>query len=205
MRDDALRVTRAAPGQGLRLPEGRARSSRRRAGPVAELYIIERGLVGRRPDNTQADPDRTLGPGELFPVGALSAGGTTTKIFHALEDTACYLLPRERLSRAAARLAGVRALLHAGDHRNAAAVAGEPLQPVQPARRRAADADAHAGRARTARAGRVCRDSDAARGRAEDGGRQGAHDRRRRRPGNAGRACSRSSICCGASCCRTGR
>ena len=65
-------------------------------GPVAGLYIIERGLVGRRPDDTQADPDRTLGPGELFPVGALSAGGTTTKIFHALEDTACWLLPREQ-------------------------------------------------------------------------------------------------------------
>ncbi|MFO1324878.1 MAG: DUF294 nucleotidyltransferase-like domain-containing protein [Burkholderiales bacterium] len=65
-------------------------------GPVAALYIIEQGLVGRRPDDTQADPDRTLGPGELFPVGALSAGGTTTKIFHALEDTTCLLLPREQ-------------------------------------------------------------------------------------------------------------
>ena len=65
-------------------------------GPVAALYIIERGLVGRRPDDTQADPDRTLGPGELFPVGALSAGGTTTKIFHAIEDTTCLLLPREQ-------------------------------------------------------------------------------------------------------------
>ena len=31
----------------------------------------------------------------MFPVGALSAGGTTTKIFHALEDTFCYLLPRD--------------------------------------------------------------------------------------------------------------
>ena len=64
------------------------------SGPVANLYIIQRGLVGRRPDSLQADPDRTLGAGELFPVGALSAGGTTTKIFHAIEDTRCYTLGR---------------------------------------------------------------------------------------------------------------
>jgi CBS domain-containing protein len=64
------------------------------SGPVGNLYIIERGLVGRRPDSMQADPDRTLGEGELFPVGALSAGGTTTKIFHAIEETHCYTLAR---------------------------------------------------------------------------------------------------------------
>ncbi len=65
------------------------------SGPVTNLHIVQRGLVGSRPDNTQADPDRTLGPGELFPVGALSAGGTTTKVFSALKDTACYLLARD--------------------------------------------------------------------------------------------------------------
>ena len=65
------------------------------SGPVMELHIVQRGLVGRRPNDTQADIDRTLGPGELFPVGALSAGGTTTKIFHALQDTFCYLLSRD--------------------------------------------------------------------------------------------------------------
>jgi CBS domain-containing protein len=63
-------------------------------GPVASLYIVARGVVGRRPDSTQPDPDRTLGAGELFPVGALSAGTTTTKIFHAIENTACYVLAR---------------------------------------------------------------------------------------------------------------
>ena len=63
-------------------------------GPVAHLHIVQRGLVGSRPNNAQADPDRTLGPGELFPVGALSAGGTTTKVFSALKDTHCYLLAR---------------------------------------------------------------------------------------------------------------
>ncbi len=64
------------------------------SGPVANLYIIQRGLVGRRPDSMQAEPDRTLVEGELFPVGALSAGGATTKIFHAMEDTFCYTLAR---------------------------------------------------------------------------------------------------------------
>jgi len=64
-------------------------------GPVAHLYIVQRGLVGSRPNNVQADPDRTLGPGDLFPVGALSAGGATTRIFHALQDTDCYTLRRD--------------------------------------------------------------------------------------------------------------
>jgi CBS domain-containing protein len=63
-------------------------------GEVTHLHIIEEGLVDSRPNNAQADPDRTLGPGELFPVGALSAGGATTRIFHALQDTTCLLLSR---------------------------------------------------------------------------------------------------------------
>jgi CBS domain-containing protein len=65
------------------------------SGPVGELYIVERGLVGRRPNDTHPEIDRTLGPGELFPVGALSVGSTTTKIFTALAETSCYLLPRD--------------------------------------------------------------------------------------------------------------
>jgi CBS domain-containing protein len=64
-------------------------------GPVADLHIIQRGTVGSRPDSPQADPDPTLGPGELFPVGALSTGGATTKMFHALQDTFSYLLARD--------------------------------------------------------------------------------------------------------------
>src|SRR5262249_55553965 len=62
---------------------------------VADLHIVRRGLVGSRPNNTQADPDRMLGPGELFPVGALSAGSATTRVFFALQDTSCYLLSRD--------------------------------------------------------------------------------------------------------------
>ncbi|HVO91100.1 MAG TPA: cyclic nucleotide-binding domain-containing protein, partial [Casimicrobiaceae bacterium] len=64
-------------------------------GPVGQLYIVERGLVGSRPNSVQSEPDRTLGPGEMFPVGALSAGGTTTKVFWALEETECYVLARD--------------------------------------------------------------------------------------------------------------
>jgi CBS domain-containing protein len=65
------------------------------SGPVESLYIVQRGLIGSRPDSPQADPDPALGPGELFPVGALSAGGATTKIFSAAQDTFCYMLARE--------------------------------------------------------------------------------------------------------------
>jgi len=64
------------------------------SGPVAQLHIIQRGQVGSRPNNPQADLDETLGPGDLFPVGALSAGGATTRIFHAMQETDCYVLPR---------------------------------------------------------------------------------------------------------------
>ena len=64
------------------------------SGAVAELHVIQRGRVGSRADDPRAEPDPTLGPGELFPVGALSAGGSTTKIFHAAQDTFCYVLPR---------------------------------------------------------------------------------------------------------------
>jgi len=65
------------------------------SGPVPHLHVVLRGLVGRRPDSMQSMPERTLGPGEMFPVGALSAGGATTKVFTALQDTTCGLLLRD--------------------------------------------------------------------------------------------------------------
>jgi CBS domain-containing protein len=65
------------------------------SGPVPNLHIVLDGIVGSRPDSMRSAPERTLGPGEMFPVGALSAGGVTTKVFTALQDTACYLLGRE--------------------------------------------------------------------------------------------------------------
>lgn len=81
-----LRVAYFAQGTTVLSPQG---------GAVGDLHVIQKGRVGSHPDNVQADPDPTLGPGELFPVGALSAGGATTKIFHAVEDTFCFLLARD--------------------------------------------------------------------------------------------------------------
>ena len=63
--------------------------------PLAHLHIVLRGLVGSHADSAKAEPDRALGPGDLFPVGALSAGGSTTKVFYAIKNTDCYLLPRQ--------------------------------------------------------------------------------------------------------------
>ena len=65
------------------------------AGDVAFLYMIQRGSVGSRPADPRAGPDPALGPGDFFPVGALSAGGPTTKFYTAVQDTFCYRLPRD--------------------------------------------------------------------------------------------------------------
>ena len=66
-----------------------------RMGPVEHLHIVHRGLVGSRTTDSRLEPDATLGPGEVFPVGALSAGGASTKLYHAVQDTFCYLLARD--------------------------------------------------------------------------------------------------------------
>jgi CBS domain-containing protein len=65
------------------------------SGAVSHLHIIQRGVVGSRPSDPRAEPNPTLGPGELFPVGALSAGGPTTRHYHAVQDAFCYLLARD--------------------------------------------------------------------------------------------------------------
>jgi CBS domain-containing protein len=65
------------------------------SGPVAYLHIIRRGLVGSRPEDPLIASDPPLGPGELFPVGALSAGGASTQIYHAIQDTFCFRLARD--------------------------------------------------------------------------------------------------------------
>src|SRR5262245_7124581 len=65
------------------------------SGPVTHLFIVHRGRVGARLADPRADPEPTLGPGECFSVGALSAGGAPTRRYHAAEDTFCYLLPRD--------------------------------------------------------------------------------------------------------------
>jgi CBS domain-containing protein len=66
-----------------------------RLGPATHLHVVQRGVVGSRLADPRAEPEPPLGPGECFPVGALSAGGPPTKVYHALKDTFCYLLPRD--------------------------------------------------------------------------------------------------------------
>ena len=64
-------------------------------GPVMHLHIVQRGLVGRRAVDPRGEADSALGPGDLFPVGALSGGAASTRVYHAVQDTFCYLLARD--------------------------------------------------------------------------------------------------------------
>ena len=64
-------------------------------GPVGELNLIQRGRVGSRPVDPAAPPDATLGPGEMFPVGALSAGAPASRLYTALQDTFVFKLARD--------------------------------------------------------------------------------------------------------------
>lgn len=66
-----------------------------RLGAATHLFIVQRGAVGSRVEDPRVEPEPPLGPGECFPVGALSAGGPPTKLYHALQDTFCYQLPRD--------------------------------------------------------------------------------------------------------------
>ena len=66
-----------------------------RFGAATHLHIVQRGAVGNRVEDPRVEPEPPLGPGECFPVGALSAGGPPTKIYHALHDTFCYQLARD--------------------------------------------------------------------------------------------------------------
>ena len=62
-------------------------------GVADNLYIIQRGHV-RAQKMSVAGDDEVLGPGECFPVAALSVGSTCTRHFEATEDVFCYRLPR---------------------------------------------------------------------------------------------------------------
>jgi len=68
------------------------------------LHVIQRGHVRVR-NSTLATDDEVRGPGECFPVAALSAGTTGTRRFEATEDVFCYLLPREDFDEVRARSA----------------------------------------------------------------------------------------------------
>jgi CBS domain-containing protein len=62
-------------------------------GMANNLYIIQRGHV-RVQNMAVAGDDEVRGPGECFPVAALSAGSAGVRRFEATEDVFCYRLPR---------------------------------------------------------------------------------------------------------------
>ncbi len=57
------------------------------------LFIIQRGTVASQTAGLDTLPDRVLGAGESFPVGALSAGGKPTRSYRAVEDVFAFVLP----------------------------------------------------------------------------------------------------------------
>lgn len=68
------------------------------AGNVRFFYLIESGKVQARQAGEVAVTEYsilTLGAGESFPIGAVTAGRPSTNLYTALEDTFCYQLPAE--------------------------------------------------------------------------------------------------------------
>lgn len=68
------------------------------SGPVAFFYIVERGKVLSKQAGEVAVTEYyalTLGPGECFPIGAVTAQRSSTNSYTAIEDTFCYQLPAE--------------------------------------------------------------------------------------------------------------
>jgi CBS domain-containing protein len=63
-----------------------------RDSPFPPLHIIQTGHVASQAAGLDTLPDRVLGPGECFPVGALSAGGQPTRSYRAVDDVFAYLL-----------------------------------------------------------------------------------------------------------------
>lgn len=63
-----------------------------REAPFPPLHIIQTGHVASQAAGLDTLPDRLLGPGECFPVGALSAGGQPTRSYRAVDDVFAYLL-----------------------------------------------------------------------------------------------------------------
>ncbi|MDR2838325.1 MAG: DUF294 nucleotidyltransferase-like domain-containing protein [Azonexus sp.] len=68
------------------------------AGKVRFFYLIESGKVQARQAGEVVVTEYsifTLGAGESFPIGSVTAGRPTTNVYTALEDTFCYRLPAE--------------------------------------------------------------------------------------------------------------
>ena len=146
-------------------------------------------------------PTRRSGPANAFRSARCRPGGATTKIFHALQDMFCYLLPRDDFMELRRRSPEferfcTQAITETLKQSLAQLAASTASAPPSSRRWRAA------GRARAPRAGRpAARDAPVREALRGDERRQGAHDRRRRRRGRARSASSRWSTCCGASCC----
>jgi len=68
------------------------------AGNVRFFYLIESGKVQARQAGEVTVTEYSilsLGPGESFPIGAVTAGRPSTNIYVATEDSFCYQLPAE--------------------------------------------------------------------------------------------------------------
>jgi CBS domain-containing protein len=68
------------------------------SGPVRYFYLIESGKVQARQAGEVTVTEYSvlsLGPGESFPIGAVTAGRPSTNIYLAVEDAYCYQLPAE--------------------------------------------------------------------------------------------------------------
>ena len=146
--DDAFAFAHPA-AQARVLREGSRRYWRRRRGAVdASAHRSAR----RRRQSSRTTRSRIRAArsarASCFPVGALSAGGTDDEDLPRAAGHVLLSAAARRLPRVAPALARIRALLRAGHHRDAAAVAGAAARPIQPARRRAAVADARRWRAR---------------------------------------------------------
>lgn len=68
------------------------------SGTVRYFYLIESGKVQARQAGEVAVTEYSilsLGAGEGFPIGAVTAGRPSTNVYTAVEDTFCYQLPAE--------------------------------------------------------------------------------------------------------------
>lgn len=79
-----LQVRYYAKGEAIVTPD---------AGRIERLWIVQRGAVRGTSSHPALHVEAVqLGPGELFPVGALIARRPTTLAYAATEDTFCYVL-----------------------------------------------------------------------------------------------------------------
>ena len=68
------------------------------SGNVRFFYLIESGKVQARQAGEVTVTEYSvlsLGPGESFPIGAVTAGRPSTNVYSAVEDTFCYQLPAD--------------------------------------------------------------------------------------------------------------